>query len=137
MQVVGDLVRLDADEGGFHLVDREVEFLHLHIGQGFGESLLGAGEEVLPVIAAAPHKVLPQAGLRFVDAHADVFPARQPEEFGRQALLVQAVARLVQDAEKGFVEEVEVVAGGDAHIPRPDAGAEGWVTVSRRPAARS
>src|SRR5690606_21210848 len=44
---------------------------------------------------------------------------------GRQALLVEGVAGLVQGAEEGLVEVPGVVAGGDADVAGAEGGAEG------------
>ena len=61
-------------------------------------------------------------------------PSGRPNCSARQPLLVEPVARLVQDAEEGRVEELLVVAGGDAAIVRAQRGAEGM--RRRRPAGR-
>ncbi len=77
-----------------------------------------------PERPAAAHQVLPHPRLRFVDAERNGLAQRQAELIGRQALLVNAVPRLVQRAEEGRVEEVLVVARRDAAVVRPERRAE-------------
>src|SRR5688500_13054637 len=45
----------------------------------------------------------------------------------RQALLVEPVARFMEDAKEGVAEVVQVVARGDPHVARPSAAAEGMI----------
>ena len=59
---------------------------------------------MLPERPAAADLVLPQARLRFVNAQRGSRAQRRAEMLGRQALLVDAVAGFVQDAEEGLVE---------------------------------
>src|SRR5690606_23165811 len=68
VQVVGDLVRLRADERGFDAVDRMVEGFGVDAGQLLGEGCLQRGEVVLPETGAASDDVFPQPRLAFVDA---------------------------------------------------------------------
>ena len=51
-------------------------------------------------------------------------PQRRAEVLGGQALVVEAVAGLVQDAEERVAEVVLVVARGHAHVAGAEAGAE-------------
>ena len=51
-------------------------------------------------------------------------PSGVPKCSGRQALLVDAVAGFVQDAEERLVEEARVVARGDAAVAGADAAAK-------------
>ena len=51
-------------------------------------------------------------------------PQRRAEVLGGQALVVEAVAGLVEDAEERVAEVLLVVAGGDAGVAGADAGAE-------------
>src|SRR5262249_50382103 len=125
VQVVGRLVRLDADKRRLHVVNREEEIVQGNVVKRFVKDLTGAGEEMLPEGTTAASLVLPQARLRFVDAQRGEAAQRRAVVSGIEALLVDGVAGLVQDAEKRLVEETRVVARGDAAVAGADAAAKG------------
>ena len=60
-----------------------------------------------------------------MNAQRNGLAQRQAETVRRQALLVDPVPRLVQDAEEGCVEEPLVVTRGDAAVVRPERRAKG------------
>ena len=124
VQVVRRLVGLHADQRRPHVVDGEVEGVEARAAQRGGKPLLGRGIEMLPEGPAAAHEVLPQPRLRFVNAQRNGLAQRHAETVRRQALFVDAVARLVQDAEEGRIEEMLVVARGDAAVVRSQRGAK-------------
>ena len=124
VQVVGRFVGLDADERRPHVVDGEVECVEAHAAERGRKPRLGGRIKVLPEGPAAADEVLPRPRLRLVNAQGDGLPQRQAEAVGRQALFVDPVSRLVQDAEEGRVEETPVVTRGDAAVVRPQRGAE-------------
>ena len=64
-------------------------------------------------------------------------PNGVPKWSRRQALLVDAVARFVQDAEEGLIEVVRVVAGGDAAVVRAELLQKGCAVTSSRPRSKS
>ena len=68
VQVVGRLVGLHPDQRRPHVVDRRIEVVQPDVGQRLGKTALGLGEEVLPEGPAPSDHVLPQPGLRLVDA---------------------------------------------------------------------
>ena len=80
---------------------------------------------MLPEGPASADEVLPHPRLRFVNAQGNSLAQRHAETVRRQTLLVDAVARLVQDAEKGRVEESRVVPRGDAAVVRSERGTKG------------
>src|SRR3954469_2169512 len=79
---------------------------------------------MLPERPGPADLVFPEPGLRLVDAEGCGRAERGAEPFGGQILLVEAVAGLVEDPEKRFVEEARVVPGGNPAIAGADAGAE-------------
>ncbi len=105
VQVVRRFVGLDADQRRPHVVDREIKRVELDVGQRLGKRLLGRGEEVLPKGPAAADQVLPHPRLRFVNPQRHGLRRRQAVQIGAQALVVHAVPRLVQNAEKRAVEK--------------------------------
>src|SRR5581483_9229733 len=60
-----------------------------------------------------------------MDAQRDGAAHGRAEMLGVEALVVDAVAGLVQDAEEALVEETRIVACGESAIARADAAAEG------------
>ncbi len=79
---------------------------------------------MLPERAAAADLVFPHPRLRFVDAERDVFAERQPILLARQTLVVEPVARFVEDAEEPVGKSVLVVPSGEPHIARAQARTE-------------
>ena len=71
-----------------------------------------------PERAAAADGVLPQPRLRLVDPQRHERARRQAVVLGRQALIVDAVPGLVQDAEERGRKEVLVIPRRDAAIVR-------------------
>src|SRR5581483_4551012 len=98
------------------------------VAQRVEEHLPGAREEMLPERPAAADEILPHPRLRLVDAERHRIAQRRAEMLVGQSLIVDAVARLVQNAEKGVVEMPGVVAGGNPTI----AGAETATERMRR-----
>ena len=127
VEVVGDFVGFGTDERGADVVDREIEVALRHVGERFAEGGLCEGIEVLPETAAATDEVFPHARLRFVDAERDGFAGGEAVGVFGEALIVDAVARFVEDAEEAAGEFVFVVAGGEAGVVRADAAAEGMM----------
>src|SRR4029079_16700275 len=89
---------------------------------------------MLPERPAAADEILPHSRLRLVDAERQVIAGRQAELIGPQPRIVNAVPRLVQDAEKRGVEEPLVVPRSDAAVVRPHAAAE-WMMRDVEPTA--
>src|SRR6266511_2358847 len=119
VHVVGDLVRVDADQGRLHLVDGAVERL-LVDRRELGEVLLQPWVEVAPEGAAAADQVLPGAALRLVDAERDAAPERLPRQLRGHPPLVDAVAELVHRREDG------------GQVVRAEVGREADVAVAGR-----
>ena len=127
VEVIGHFVGLGADQRGPHVVDCEIEVVERDIGERFVEGRLGKWIEVLPETAAAADQIFPHPRLRFVDAERDGFAGGETVAFFGQALVVDAVARFVQDAEEAAGEIVLVVARGEAGVVRSEAAAEGMM----------
>ena len=70
------------------------------------------------------HGIFPEPRLRLVDPQRDCLAHRCAVVIGIEALLVEAVADLVQDPEERVAEIVFVEARRDPAIARPDARAE-------------
>ena len=126
VQVVSRFVGLDANQRRPNVVDGEVKRLAASTPpSACGKLGLRCRVEMPPECPAAAHQIFPHPRLRFVDAQRNGLAERHAESIGRQPLLVDAVTRLVQDAEEGRVEEVSVVAGRDAAVVRAERCAEG------------
>ena len=102
----------------------QVEVVRRDVVQGRVEDLAGDGEEVRPERPAPSHGVLPEPRLRLVDAERDRLAHRGAVVLGIEALFVECVARLVEDAEEGVVEVANVKARGDPAVAGADPGAE-------------
>src|SRR5262249_17221454 len=124
VHVVGRLVGLDADEGALDVVDGEEPVVERNVIDRAGEHLLEPGEEVLPERPGASDLVLPKARLRFVDAERDGTTHRRTKVLVIEALVVDAVTSLVQDAEKALVELTRMVARREPAVAWPDAAAK-------------
>ena len=111
VQVVGHLVRLDPDQRRRHPVDVAVHIVDVHAGHRLGERLAHQRCVPLPERPAAADDVLPQAGLRLVDAVRGRLGDRRVLVRRVEALLVQAVAALVDRGEQP-AERVELVDPG-------------------------
>jgi hypothetical protein len=68
VKVVGDLVRVGADQRAFHLVDRAVESPQRYIPELVREGVTELGIKMLPEAAAAADDVLPKPRLALVHA---------------------------------------------------------------------
>src|SRR6202158_886811 len=79
VQVVGDLVRLDADQRGVRLVDGLEESLVTDVAQRLRERAAQARKEIRPESAAAADEGLPQPRLRFMNAGGGSAPPRGGE----------------------------------------------------------
>ena len=135
MEVVGQLVGLDPDEGRAHRVDREVEPVDVDVVEDARRVRAQPREGPGPEGPPAAHQVLPQPRLRLVDPEADRGAERAASLGRRQVLLVHAVAGLVQRPEERHGEAVAPVPGGDPHVARSDALRE-RVDRAVEPAAR-
>ncbi len=88
---------------------------------------------MLPEGPAPADLVLPEARLRLVDAQRASTAQGVAELLTRQALLVDTVAGLVQDAEEGLVEVARIVARGEPAIAGTGAAAK-WMGGHVQPA---
>ena len=111
VEVVRDLVRLDADERGLHLVHRPVEALGVGRPEHLGERVPQHGEEPAPERPAAADEVLPEPALRLVETEGDAATERRSVELGRRAVLVEAVAELVDPGEHAHEGVLDVPRG--------------------------
>ena len=124
VQVVGDLVGLDADQRRLDEVGRAHERVERDVAQLLGERVLDLGQVALPERARAADHVLPEARLRLVQAERGGGAAERALDLARQALLVEAVAGLVQHREEAGEEVVLALARRQAHVAGREAGGE-------------
>ena len=124
MQVVGHLVGIDPNQGRLDRVDRQVEVRGGYRSELFRERLPEMRLEKAPERAAARDLVLPQPALRFVHRHAHGLAERRSLIFQSRALLVQAVAGLVNRTEQRIERMVLVEPRRHADV-RAAALAEG------------
>ena len=123
MQVVGDLVRIDPDQGRVHLVDRAIESLLVDRPELAGEGLLQARVEEAPERAAPADEVLPRPALGLVQTERDTRAERRPCDRLVHAPLVDAVPELVhRREERAQVVRAEVRRQPD--VPVSGAGHE-------------
>src|SRR6202022_4122793 len=120
VQVVGDLIRFNANEGGLRFVDRAVESLFVRFAELLWECRSKARKEMLPERLASTDQVLPQPRLGLMDARRGAVPKWGAVELFAYALLVHGVARLVHQTEKAHVEEVRRYARRDARVSRSE-----------------
>ena len=99
MEVVGDLIGLDADERGRDAVDGADDLFRRKLLER-REVMAGARMPVLPERNAAAHMVLPEARLRFVNAHRAGAPQRRAMMLNLQALIVESMTSFVQHSVK-------------------------------------
>ena len=125
VQVVGDLVGLDANERRRHGHQGPLHLVGSRAGERSGKSIAGYGEAPLPESGRPAHKILPQARLRFVDAERRRLAGRQPVPVARQALLVQPMPRFVEHAIERRRKKVLVPPRGDPAIVGAHRRAEG------------
>ncbi len=125
VEVVGDFVGFDADEGGGDLVDGAIEGVERGGGELFGEGFLEEGIVAGPEFAGASDQVFPEAGLGFVDAEGDAAGEGCGFEFWIDVEFVEGVAHFVEAAEESAREPLFFVAGGDADVVLGEVGAEG------------
>src|SRR5438874_1699364 len=79
---------------------------------------------MFPETAAAPHHVLPESRLAFVDASRDTLTERRAIEQSANTLLIHGVTGLVQCREQRVAKVVLVDAGRDADVASGKPGAE-------------
>ena len=120
VEVVGRLVGLHADQAAVHGVHAAVELVHRGAVEPAGQVRREPRQRPGAERAAAPDQVLPQAALRLVHAERHGRAERAAGEPAGDAGLVEPVAELVQRAEVGAAEVVQVVARGDAHVAGRD-----------------
>ena len=123
VQVVGHLVGLHADVRRLHGVDRAIEPVQVHVGQG-SEARLKLRVEVLPERAPAADQVLPEARLGLADAERGARAQGAGGERRRDAQPVQAVAALVNGAEHAGGEQIGMEAGGEPAVGGAERGGE-------------
>src|SRR5207253_1456259 len=104
--------------------DREIEIVRLDPGQGLRKRLACRRKKVIPEGPAAADLVFPEPRLRFMDAKRRRRSGGRAKVFRIESLLVDAVPRLVQDAEECIVEMAGVIPGRDAAIARAHAAAK-------------
>ena len=104
VQVIGDLVGLNPDQAGADVVDRGQELVEGDVAEGLMKDPPGQGKPVHPEGPAPPHGILPEARLRLVHAQRDRLAHGRAEVLGRQPLLVEPMADLVQNAEERVAE---------------------------------
>ena len=90
-----------------------------------GKGLLQVGVPVLPETWTAPHQILPEPGLRFMDAQGDGVGGGKAVALAIQPLFVKAVSGFMNHSEDGHAEVCRVVAGRDPNVARGEARAEG------------
>src|ERR1700751_3140332 len=82
---------------------------------------------MLPKTAAAPHHVLPEPRLTFMDAGRHTLAERRAIKLLADTLFVHGMAGLVQCREQRVAEVVLIDAGGDADVASRKPGAERMV----------
>src|SRR5262245_15263512 len=82
---------------------------------------------MLPKGPTAAGEILPHPRLRLVDAKRDISARRQAKLIGPKTLIVDAVARFVENAKKGRVEEALVVTCRDPAVVRANTAAKRMV----------
>src|SRR5579862_1851744 len=100
MQIIGDLVGLNAVARRLDVIDGQVEIPHGYLAQRLGKGLSSTWEEVFPERQASAHHIFPQARLRFVQPQRNDRAQGSPLVGGVEALLIEAMAGLVQKGEK-------------------------------------
>src|SRR5262249_4397142 len=132
VQVVGDLVGADAVGARRDMIDGAVEVLGVNVVQRLVKDLASARKKVPPERAGAADRVLPQPRLRLVNTQRHRLAHWGAIVLGEQALVVQGVANLVQDAEEPGAEVAQVVPCRDAAVTGADQRAE-WVNARVEP----
>ena len=123
VHAVRHLVRLDADQRRFRLVDSRQEAFELDALERRRERRLDARVEEAPERKAAADEVLPEPALRLVHAERRRRTDRQVRELARDLMLVEPVPVLVHRREER-PRGVRVVVGRDADVVDPGAGRE-------------
>ena len=124
VEVIGDFIGLDADEGAFHRV-RSPPALLVVVASEVGKSLDEVGPPGFPEGAGAADTVFPKAGLGFVNTEGGGLAQGGTDLRFGETLIVETVAGLVEDPVEGDHEVGFVVTGGHAGIARTKARAEG------------
>ena len=99
MQIVGHLIRFDANQGGANCVDREMEVFELRTGKCLGECSPGLREEEFSELPAASDLIFPETGLGFVNTQRDRFSELGSEVLTGQSLFIKSVTCFVDRAE--------------------------------------
>ena len=124
VEVIGDFIGFDADEGAFHGVGGTPALFVVMAGE-VGKSLDEVGPPGFPEGAGAADTVFPKAGLGFVNTEGGGLAQGGTDLRFGETLIVETVAGLVEDAIKGDHKVGFVVTGGHAGIARAKARAEG------------
>ena len=137
VQMIGDLVGRDPDHAGPHDIDVAVEALGIEPPHRVGEQFLQAREHIVPERAAAADMVLPQPRLGFLQSHARGFGEQRVAIVGIEALIVEAVAALVQRRQHRRRQVGLVDADGEANVvgagkERERDGSSGRAARARR-----
>jgi len=120
VEVVGNFISFDTDEGAFHGVRSApaiLGFVTCKIGKGSGE----VWPPGFPERLGATDTVFPETGLGFMNAKGGGLAEWRAELGFRKTLIVETVAGLVKDPVEGDHEVAFVVAGGHAGIARAEA----------------
>lgn len=125
MQIIGDLVRLDPDEGWLDVVYRTRDLRGREPAQ-FRKMFACDGMPVLPEGFAPADVIFPEPRLRFMDAERNRLPKWCSVMFGRQSLIVKPVASLVHDAIKRLREIGLVVTRGEPAVVQTQPAAK-WM----------
>src|SRR5205807_2005952 len=99
-------------------------FLELHVAQRRGKCPLRLGKEMLPECKTSADRVLPEARLRLVQAERSRFTHGCAVRGRIETLFVEAVANLMQDAEKPIVEAAALEACREPAIAGTNGGKE-------------
>jgi hypothetical protein len=124
VEIVGDFIGFDPDEGAFYGIGGAPALLVVPAGQ-VGKSLNEVGPPGFPERAGSANAVFPKAGLGFVDAERCGLAKRGAKLRFGETLVVKSVASFVKDAVEGDHKVGFIVAGGHAGIAWAKAGAEG------------
>ncbi len=123
VQVVGRLVRLDADQRRHDGVHLAVPALCVVAGKRLRMELLQPREEAPPERQRAADEVLPHPTLGLVEAERDAARERRALERAVDLVLVEAVPELVHRPEQAL-EPVREVPRRDADVVDPAARGE-------------
>ena len=120
VEIVGDFISFNTNEGAFHGIRGAPAILVVVAGE-VGKGLGDVWPPGFPEGAGAADTVFPQAGLGFVNAERGGLAEGRAELRLRKTLVVETVASLVKNPVKRDHEVAFVVAGGHAGIARAEA----------------